>query len=151
MILEATSLSPAEALDPSNPFASASTLPYQAPPFDKIEDTHYLPAIEAGMAQQRAEIDLIANNPAPATFENTLVAMEQSGRLLTRVLTVFGAVTGANTNPTLQDIKTQVAPRLAAHADAINLNEALFKRVSAIYNQRATLNLDPESIRLIEI
>ena len=151
MILEATDPTPVEALDPSNPFYAPSTLPYQAPPFDKIEDAHYLPAIEAGMAEQRAEIDRIANNPAPATFENTLVAMEQSGRLLTRVLTVFGAVTGANTNPTLQDIKTQVAPRLAAHADAINLNEALFKRVSAIYNQRESLNLDPESLRLVEI
>lgn len=151
MILEASAPTPVAALDPTNPFAAPSTLPYQAPPFDKIEDAHYLPAIEAGMAEQRAEIDLIANNPAPATFENTLVAMEQSGRLLTRVLTVFGAVTGANTNPTLQDIKTQVAPRLAAHADAINLNEALFQRVSAIYNQRESLNLDPESIRLVEI
>src|SRR5258705_13640007 len=123
MILEASTPSSIEALDPSNPFASASTLPYQAPPFDRIEDTHFLPAIEAGMAQQRAEIDRIANNPVPATFENTLVAMELSGRLLTRVLSVFGAITGANTNPTLQDIKTRQPPPLAAHADPINLNQ----------------------------
>ena len=142
---------PAASLDPSNPFASPSILPYQAPPFDKIEDTHYLPAIEAGMAQQRAEIDAIANNPAPATFENTLVAMEQSGRLLNRVLSAFGCVTGANTNPTLQDIKTTVAPKLAAHSDAISLNPALFQRVSSLYNQRVSLNLDPESLRLLEI
>jgi peptidyl-dipeptidase Dcp len=138
-------------LDPTNPFAAPSTLPYQAPPFDKIEDAHYLPAIEVGMAQQRVEIDAIANNPAPATFENTLIAMEQSGRLLSRVLSAFGCVTGANTNPTLQDIKTTIAPKLAAHSDAITLNEVLFQRVSALYNQRESLNLDPESLRLLEI
>ena len=141
---------PEVTLPGTNPFVSPSTLPYQAPPFDVIEDAHYLPAIEAGMAEQRAEIDAIANNPEPATFENTLVAMERSGRLLSRVLTAFGCVTGANTNPVLQDIKTQVAPRLAAHSDAINLNLALFERVSALYNQRASLNLDPESVRLVE-
>jgi peptidyl-dipeptidase Dcp len=137
-------------LDPTNPFAAPSTLPYQAPPFDRIEDAHYHPAIEAGMAQQRTEIDTIASNPAPATFENTLIEIERSGLLLSRVLAAFSAVTGANTNPTLQDVKTQVAPRLAAHHDAIYLNESLFQRVSAIYNQRESLNLDPESLRLIE-
>jgi peptidyl-dipeptidase Dcp len=91
------------------------------------------------------------NDPAPATFDNTLVAMEKSGQLLTRVLTAFGCVTGANTNPTLQDIKTQVAPRLAAHHDTIYLNPNLFARVSALYDQRETLNLDRESLRLLEI
>src|ERR1700738_4625438 len=146
----ASASAPAPLLDPANPFAAPSTLPYQAPPFDRIKDAHYLPAIEAGMAHQRAEIDTIASTPAPATFENTLVEMEKSGRLLSRVMTAFSAVTGANTNPTLQDIKTQVAPRLAAHHDAISLNESLFERVSTIYNQRESLNLDPESLRLIE-
>ncbi|WP_213803287.1 M3 family metallopeptidase [Granulicella sp. dw_53] len=144
------SLSDAASLSPTNPFATPSTLPFQAPPFDKIEDAHYLPAIEAGMAQQRAEIDAIADSPAEPTFENTLVAMERSGLLLTRVLTAFGAVTGANTNPTLQDIKTQVSPRLAAHHDAIYLNANLFQRVSTLYHQRQSLNLDPESLRLLE-
>ena len=151
MILEAKDNPRAEALDPTNPFHAPSTLPYQAPPFDKIEDAHYLPAIEAGMAEQRAEIDRIANNPAPATFENTLVAMEQSGRLLTRVLTVFGAVTGANTNPTLQDIKTQVAPRLAAHADAINLNEASSSASPPSTTSANPSTSTPNPIRLIEI
>jgi peptidyl-dipeptidase Dcp len=145
-----TAVASTASLPASNPFALPSTLPYQAPPFDKIEDTDYMPAIETGMAEQRAEIDAIANSSEPATFENTLVAMEQSGRLLSRVLSVFGAVTGANTNPTLQDIKTQIAPRLAAHSDAINLNQALFERVSAVYNQRASVGLDPESLRLVE-
>jgi peptidyl-dipeptidase Dcp len=150
MIPETFAAQPLIVLDPSNPFYAPSTLPFQAPPFDKIEDAHYLPAIEAGMAQQRAEIEAIANHPAPATFENTLVPMEKSGQLLTRVLTAFGCVTGANTNPTLQDIKTQVAPRLAAHHDTIYLNPNLFARVSALYDQRETLNLDPESLRLLE-
>ena len=145
-----TTISAVTALDTANPFANPSSLPYQAPPFDKIEDAHYLPAIEAGMAEQRAEIEAIANNPAPPSFENTLIAMEKSGRLLSRVMAAFSAVAGANTNPTLQDIKTTVAPKLAAHGDFINLNEALFKRVSAIYDARETLNLDPESVRLIE-
>jgi peptidyl-dipeptidase Dcp len=150
MILETSAAQHPILLDPSNPFYAPSTLPFQAPPFDKIEDAHYLPAIEAGMAQQRAEIEAIADSPSPATFENTLVAMEKSGQLLTRVLTAFGCVTGANTSPTLQDIKTQVAPRLAAHHDAIYLNPKLFQRVSTLYNQRETLNLDPESLRLLE-
>ena len=141
---------PPASLPASNPFAAPSNLPFQAPPFHLIQDAHYLPAIQAGMAQQRAEIDTIANNPAPPTFDNTLVAMERSGSLLTRTLAAFSAVTGANTNPTLQDIKTQVAPQLAAHSDAIYLNTSLFQRVSAIYQQRSGLNLDPESLRLLE-
>ena len=146
-----TSIPDPSILDATNPFAAPSTLPFQAPPFDKIEDTHYLPAIEAGMLQQRIEIDAIANASAPATFENTLVAMEKSGRLLTRVMTAFSAVTGANTNAALQEIKTTVAPLLAAHHDAILLNPSLFARVSAVYNQRESLSLDPESLRLLEI
>ena len=87
---------------PGNPFYAPSTLPFQAPPFDKIHDGDYQPAIEAGMAQQLTEIRAIADNPAPPTFENTLVALEQSGRLLDRVTSAFDAVTGANTNPDLQ-------------------------------------------------
>jgi peptidyl-dipeptidase Dcp len=137
-------------LDSTNPFASPSTLPFQAPPFNLIEDAHYLPAIEAGMSQQRAEILEIADNPAPPTFDNTLGALEQSGQLLSRTLYAFGCVTGANTNPTLQDIKTQVAPRLAAHHDTIFLNASLFQRVATLYNQRESLALDPESLRLLE-
>jgi peptidyl-dipeptidase Dcp len=134
----------------TNPFYVASTLPFQAPPFDKIEDAHYLPAIEVGMAAQRIEMDAITNNPAAPTFDNTLVAMERSGQLLSRALYAFGAVTGANTSPALQEIKTTVAPRLAAHHDAIYLSAALFQRVSTLYNQRESLGLDPESSRLLE-
>ncbi|EIM02393.1 peptidyl-dipeptidase Dcp [Rhodanobacter denitrificans] len=135
----------------SNPFYSASTLPFQAPPFDKIHDTDYQPAIEEGMRQQLAEIEKIANDPAAPTFENTYVAMEKSGAMLHRVMAAFNAVTGANTNDTLQKVQEQEAPKLAAHEDAIHLDGKLFQRVQTIYDQRDTLKLDPESARLVEV
>ena len=106
---------------PSNPFYAQSSLPFHAPPFDKIKDKDYQPAIEAGMAQQLAEVRAIAANPAPATFENTFVALEKSGRLLDRALQAFDGVTDANTNPYLQEVKTALAPKLTAHQDAIYL------------------------------
>jgi peptidyl-dipeptidase Dcp len=136
---------------PSNPFYAPSTLPFHAPPFDKIKDDDYQPAIEAGMAEQLAEIQRIADNPAAPTFENTFVAMEKSGRLLDRALAAFRGVSEANTNPTLQSAKTVLAPKTAAHEDAIHLNKKLFKRVAALYQRRAALGLDPESLRLIEV
>src|SRR5208282_345132 len=132
---------------PSNPFYAPSTLPFHAPPFDKIKDEDYQPAIEAGMAEELVEIQAIADNPAPPTFENTLVAMQKAGRLLQRVMATFGAVTGANTNPVLQNVQTEEAPKLAAHQDAIFLNPKLFARVAAVYKQRESLHLDPESSR----
>lgn len=135
---------------PSNPFFAPSSLPYQAPPFDKIKDDDYQPAIEAGMEEQAKEIDAIADNSAPPTFENTFVAMEKSGQLLHRVLPVFFAVTGANTNPELQKVRAIEAPKLAAHEDAMYLNAKLFARVQTIYKERASLKLDPESLRLVE-
>jgi len=138
------------AFGPSNPFYAASTLPYQAPPFDKIHDGDYQPAIEAGIAQQLVEVDAIANNPAAPTFDNTIVALERSGQLLNRVQLVFSAVSGANTNDTLQKIQDIEAPKLAAAQDAINLNTRLFARIKKVYEARATLNLDPESLRLVE-
>jgi peptidyl-dipeptidase Dcp len=136
---------------PANPFYAPSTLPFDAPPFDKIKDEDYQPAIEAGMAEELSEIQAIADNPAPPTFENTLVAMEKAGRLLQRVRAAFGAVTGANTNPLLQKVRTEEAPKQAAHHDAIYLNAKLFARVAAVYQQRATLKLDGESLRLLEV
>ena len=135
---------------PSNPFYAASTLPFGAPPFDKLKDEDYQPAIEAGMAQELAEIMRIANNPAAPTFENTLVAMERTGRLLARASAAFNAVSEANTNPQLQNAKTALAPQFAAHQDAIRLNHKLFERVAAVYKSRASLKLDPESLRLLE-
>ncbi len=135
---------------PSNPFFAASTLPFQAPPFDKIKDSDYQPAIDAGLAQQLKEIDAIVNNPAAPTFDNTLIALEKSGQLLNRVYFVFNCVTGANTNDELQKVQAYEAPRLAANQDAIYLNTKLFARVKAIYDQRASLHLDPESLKLAE-
>jgi peptidyl-dipeptidase Dcp len=136
---------------PANPFYAPSALPFHAPPFDRIKDEDYQPAIEAGMAQQLAEIERIADDAAPPTFENTLVAFQRSGRLLNRASAAFSAVSQASTNPTLQGVKTALAPKIAAHEDAIHLNQKLFDRVAAIYRQRATLKLDAESLRLVEI
>jgi len=138
-------------LPADNPFAAASTLPFQAPPFDRIKDADYLPAFEAGMRAQLDEIAAIANDKAAPTFDNTLVAMEKSGRLLARVAGAFGVVSSANTNDTLQKVQEDIAPRLAAHSDAIHFNAKLFARIKAVYDQRATLKLDPESLRLLEV
>ncbi len=140
----------AQAFGLSNPFSAASSLPFQAPPFDRIKDSDYQPAIEAGMAQQRKEIDAIANDPAAPTFGNTLIAMERSGQLLQRVTLVFGSVTQANTNPTLQKVEEDEAPKMAAQNDYIYLNPKLFARVEAVYAKKATLGLDAESMRLLE-
>jgi peptidyl-dipeptidase Dcp len=136
---------------PENPFYAPSTLPFHAPPFDRIKDSDYQPAIEAGMAEQEREMDAIANNPAPPSFQNTFVAMEKTGQLLNRAQDAFNAVTGANTNPYLQNAQRELAPKLAAHHDAIYLNPKLFARVRAIYDERASLQLDPESQRLVKI
>jgi len=133
-----------------NPLLTASTLPLQAPPFDKIKDAHFKPAMEEGMKQRLTEVQKIADNPEAPTFENTLVALEKSGQLLTRVNYVFNVLAGANTNPTLQKVQEEEAPKLSANQDAIFLNSKLFKRVEAIYKQRETLKLDAESKRLVE-
>ena len=135
---------------PGNPLFEASTLPMQAPPFDKIRDRDYQPAIEEGMSRQLAEVESIANNREAPTFENTLVSLEESGELLTRASRIFFAIAGANTNDTLQAVQVELAPKLAAHSDAIYLNPRLFNRVKAIYDARTTSELDPVQIRLVE-
>jgi peptidyl-dipeptidase Dcp len=147
----ASSTTAAAQAQASNPFFTASTLPYQAPPFDKIKDTDYQPAIEEGMKQQLAEVDKIANNPDAPTFDNTYVALEKSGALLTRVMMVFNGVTAANTDDALQKVQEDEAPKLAEHQDSIYLNDKLFQRIQAVYDQRDSLKLDPESQRLIEV
>lgn len=134
----------------TNPLFTKSTLPFEAPPFDKIKDSDFKPALEEGMKQHLAEIEKIANNPYAPTFDNTLVAMEKSGELLTRANRVLNVLTGANTDSTLQKLQEEEAPKLAAHQDAIYLNSKLFARVKAIYDSRASLKLDPESLRLVE-
>ena len=136
---------------PSNPFYAKSTLPFEAPPFDKIKDSDYEPAIEAGMAEELKEIQAIADNPAAPTFENTILAMEKTGQLFQRAQAAFDGVTGANTNPELEKLQEVLAPKLAAHRDAIFLNEKLFRRVAAVYEARASLKLSPEGLRLVEV
>ncbi|HEY0940851.1 MAG TPA: M3 family metallopeptidase [Steroidobacter sp.] len=137
-------------LSPDNPFARESTLPYKWPPLDKIKNEHYVPALEAGMAEQRKEVAAIANNEAAATFENTIVALERSGQLLNRAATVFFALSSSNTNPEIEKAQTEMAPKLSAHSDSIYLDAALFARVKQLYDRRETLQLDPESLRLLE-
>jgi peptidyl-dipeptidase Dcp len=138
------------AFGPANPFYAPSTLPFGAPPFDKIKDSDYQPAIDAGMAQQLEEVEKITNNPEPPTFENTILAYERSGRLLDRVWNAFDCVTSANIDDDLQKLQEYEEPRHAAHQDAIKLNSKFFARMQTIYEQRHSLGLDAESLRLVE-
>ena len=133
-----------------NPLATESTLPFHYPAFDKIKDEHFIPAFNEGMRQQLKEVDAIANNKAAPSFDNTIVAMEKSGALLTRVQTIFGNLQGANTNDKLDAIDSEMSPKLAAHADTIYLNAKLYARVKALYDKRTTLKLDAESEHLLE-
>jgi peptidyl-dipeptidase Dcp len=143
-------LAGAAAAADSNPFFQKSPLQDQAPPFDKIKDADYAPAIEEGMKRQIAEIDAIANDPAPPTFANTLEAMERSGELLTRVAKVFFNLAQSNTDDAMQKIRAEEAPKLAAHQDTIYLNAKLYARVKALYEKRDALGLDPESRYLLQ-
>ncbi|MBM3908170.1 MAG: M3 family metallopeptidase [Gemmatimonadetes bacterium] len=129
-------------LPSTNPFASPSPLQYQAPDFTRIRIADFQPAIEEGMRQQLAEVAAVIRNPAAPTFENTILPMERSGQLLGRVQRVFGALTSSNTNDSLQAIQRALAPKLAAHRDAINLNDSLFLRIRALYDGRSSLGLD---------
>ena len=133
-----------------NPLSAKSTLVFQAPVFDKLKDTDYEPAIEAGMKKQLEEVGLIIDNTEPATFENTIVAIEKSGVDLTRAVKIFYGLTGSAMNDTLQAIKERVAPKLTAHGDAITMNDALFQRVKAVYDNRAAMSMTPEDARLLE-
>lgn len=139
------------ALPATNPFAQASTRPFEAPPFDRIKSTDYAPALLAGMAAQRAEINAITRARSAPTFENTIAAMERSGRLLERASLAFSGVVGANTDDTLQKTQADLAPAFAAHQDAINLDPALFARVKTIYDQRQSLRLDAEQLQVLTL
>ncbi|MFE0019549.1 M3 family metallopeptidase [Amycolatopsis sp. NPDC059021] len=137
-------------ISPDNPFATASELPYALPPFDRIADEHYRPAFEEGLAEHTAEIAAIAGNPDEPTFENTIVALERAGELLNRVSSVFYNLAGSNATDEIQAIQAEMAPKLAAHADAIHLDPRLFARINALYERRDDLGLDAESLRLLE-
>jgi peptidyl-dipeptidase Dcp len=135
----------------TNPFFGISALPYQAPPFDRIHQDHYRPAFDKGVAQKRAEVQAIAENVEPATFANTVLALEVSGELLTRVTQVFFAMTSAHTNDFLQQLDEEFSTELAQLANDIYLNGALFARIDAVWQNRQTAGLDAESLRLVEV
>lgn len=135
----------------TNPFLHHSTLPYQAPQFDQIEDCHYRPAFDEGVKQKRAEIAAIVQNQQTPDFTNTLLALEQSGALLARVTSVFFAMTAAHTNDKLQRLDEEFSAELAALANDIYLNDALFARIDAVWQQRSSLALEGESLRLLEV
>jgi peptidyl-dipeptidase Dcp len=145
----AAGATPRTAAMPDNPFAAPSPLPFQLPPFDRIRDADYRPAFEAGMDEQLREVSNIAHDSAPPTFANTILALERAGRLLERVETTFSNLNACNTDPQMQQIDTDMAPRLTAQRDAIHLNPALWSRVDALYNRRESLHLDPESLQLL--
>ena len=145
----APAASPRTAAMVDNPFTAPSKLALQLPPFDRIRDSDYRPAFEAGIAEQLREVAAIAHSGEPPTFANTIVALERSGQLLDRVETTFSNLNACNTNPEMQRIDTEMAPRLTAQRDAIHLNPALWTRVDALYEQRARLKLDPESLQLL--
>jgi len=144
----------------ANPLLSESALPFHMPPFDKIRNEDFAPAYEKGMAEELKQMEKIAKNPEKPTFENTIVAMERAGVLLDRVDRIFSNLAACNTNPKLQEIEKEMAPKLAAHDDAIHLNNELFARVETIYDNRDKfaaanpsgdgLGLDPESNWLVE-
>lgn len=147
---EKTSGKKANEQQAGNPFFTTYETPFQIPPFSKIKDEHYVPAMEQGMKEHLEEIDAIVNNPQAPTFENTIEALERSGALLTKVQRVFYNLTGSNTNPTLQQIQRDMSTVLSAHSDKINLNDGLFKRVEAVYQQRDSLGLTPEKRKFLE-
>lgn len=133
-----------------NPFFLTYQTPYQVPPFDLIKNEHFKPALLEGIKQQEAEILAITSNKENPTFDNTLVAFEKSGKLLSKVNTVFNNLNGANTNDELQAIAKEVAPILAEHSDNINLNDALFKRIKIVWDQQSNLQLNQEEKKLLE-
>ncbi|HLW10426.1 MAG TPA: hypothetical protein VKX35_08505, partial [Fermentimonas sp.] len=134
-----------------NPLFSESTLPYGAPDFSKLNDHHYKPALLKGIEEQQNAVQAIANSEEEPTFENTVLALEKSGELLERASQVFYALTGSHTNETLQAIQEEMAPKFAAQNDMIYLNDKLFQRFKSLYDKRESLNLDAESLKLLEV
>lgn len=139
-----------QAAQQANPFFAESPLPLHYPQFDRIKDADFAPAFDAGMAQQLKEVEAIANNPAAPTFDNTLIALENSGAILDRATTVFFSLIGADTNDARKKLQAEYSAKFAAHSDAINLNGKLFSRIETLYNNRAKLGLDAEGLRLVE-
>ena len=133
-----------------NPFFETYTTPYEVPPFDLIKNEHFKPAILEGIRKQEAEINAIVSNTDKPSFENTILAMENSGKLLAKVSTVFYNLNSANTNEEIQAIAKELAPKLSAHNDNINLNEVLFKKIKIVWSNQANLNLNKEQTKILE-
>lgn len=150
VILIITACNNKKEMKTDNPFLSEYDTPFQVPPFDMIDTSHYLPAFEEGMKQQNAEIDSIINNTEEPTFENTILAYDKSGKLLSKVGYVFFQMTDANTNERIQEIAKEVGPLLSKHRDNISMNEKLFQRIKTIYEKRNDLKLDSQQIRVVE-
>jgi peptidyl-dipeptidase Dcp len=144
-----TASTPAVEAD-NNPLFAESTLSYKTPPLDRIGVEHFMPAFEAGMAEQRREVEAIINDRSTVTFANTIVPLEKSGQLLSRASTVFSSLTSSNTTPALEEIQSEISPKLSAHSDWIFMNPDLFARVSTLHDKRTSLGLDAESLRLLE-
>ena len=136
--------------DASNPFFTESQLPLHYPRFDQIKDSHFGPAFDRGMAEHLKEVEAIANNPEPATFENTILPLEESGDILSRTASVFFSLVGADTNDARKALQAEYAPKLSAHSDAVSLNPKLFERIEALYEKRNELGLDAQGVRLVE-
>ncbi len=134
-----------------NPLLAEFDTPFGAPPFDKIDDEHFLPAIEEAIRVHKQEIEAITGNPESPTFENTIVAYDNAGELLGRVNAVFGGLRGAETNQRLQEIARETTPMLSAHSNAISMNQELFERIQAVYEQRMDIGLDDEQLRVVEM
>ena len=134
----------------SNPFLADYTTQYEIPPFEKIKYEHYLPAVEKGIAEQNAEIEAIINNPATPDFENTILALDNSGQLLNKVAYVFFALSESDNTPEMQELNPKISSLFTAHSDNMGMNEALFNRIHAVYNRRDSLNLNTAQLRLLD-
>ena len=138
-------------MDPNiNPFFQEWNTPYEVPPFMDIKDEHYMPAYQKGMEENLSEIDLIVNNPEAPTFANTIEELERTGKLLTKVARVFSNLASSNTNPKLQELQRELSPMLSAHYDKISLNEGLFNRVEAVWQEKESIDLTSEQRKLLE-
>jgi len=136
--------------DSNNPFFNEYKTPFQVPPFDDIKQEHFLPAIEEGIRQQSAEIELIVTRRGVATFDNTILPYDNSGELLDKVSKVFSNLNGANTNPGMQKLAREISPKLTNHHDNIALNPKLFKKIKSVYDHRAARGLNADQLRVVE-
>jgi len=139
-----------EELDKNNPFFSDYDTPFEVPPFDKINNSHYMPAFEKGMEIHKKEVEAILSNTEKPTFNNTIVALDESGKILSKVSRVFFGLASANTNPEMQMIQMEISPKLSAHSDEIRLDPRYFERVKSVYENREKFNLSDEDSFILE-